>query len=279
MVWKDLNCLSFFFGQSAAPRQFFPHPAPCLSTSRRRVSGLFRKTSRTFEHCFAALASLIVILALTALYDLLQGAGLDVLNNWDRKILSLEKYLKMWNSWNLWKKLGVLSQDSSFSFCLSNFSAVFFVVCRKREQQKPKPFRPLGTIIFPDRDSYPPRNSKWTKRYNKITQLTQQFGWVLSTAKIDDSWLRRSKKPLGWRKRVLEILLAHEMENFPSRAWDPPIGCSNGLFLVHRTRKDCESEHFSTTARAWFGSRGWSCCRDLRSSRGTMDTCIYDHCL
>eukprot|EP00438_Fugacium_kawagutii_P022389 Skav217217 [mRNA] locus=scaffold143:317803:319168:- [translate_table: standard] len=39
----------------------------------RRVSGLFRKTSRTFEHCFAALASLIVTLALSALYDLRQG--------------------------------------------------------------------------------------------------------------------------------------------------------------------------------------------------------------
>lgn len=41
----------------------------------RRVSGLFRKTSRTFEHCFAALASLIVAVALSALYDLRQGGA------------------------------------------------------------------------------------------------------------------------------------------------------------------------------------------------------------
>lgn len=47
----------------------------CMEAKRewRGVSGLFRKTSRTFEHCFAALASLIVILALCALYDLRQG--------------------------------------------------------------------------------------------------------------------------------------------------------------------------------------------------------------
>lgn len=44
----------------------------------RRVSGLFRKTSRTFEHCFAALASLIVAVALSALYDLRQGHGLEI---------------------------------------------------------------------------------------------------------------------------------------------------------------------------------------------------------
>ena len=41
----------------------------------RRVSGLFRKTSRTFEHCFAGLASLIVAVALSALYDLRQGGA------------------------------------------------------------------------------------------------------------------------------------------------------------------------------------------------------------
>ncbi|CAL1132575.1 unnamed protein product [Cladocopium goreaui] len=47
----------------------------CMEAKRewRGVSGLFRKTSRTFEHCFAALASLIVMLALCALYDLRQG--------------------------------------------------------------------------------------------------------------------------------------------------------------------------------------------------------------
>lgn len=47
----------------------------CMEAKRRwrRVSGLFRKTSRTFEHCFAALASMILMLALTALYDLRQG--------------------------------------------------------------------------------------------------------------------------------------------------------------------------------------------------------------
>lgn len=67
--------LLFFFANQQLFGNSSPHPASCLSTSRRRVSGLFRKTSRTFEHCFAALASLIVILALTALYDLLQGAG------------------------------------------------------------------------------------------------------------------------------------------------------------------------------------------------------------
>lgn len=44
----------------------------------RRVSGLFRKTSRTFEHCFAGLASLIVAVALSALYDLRQGHGLEI---------------------------------------------------------------------------------------------------------------------------------------------------------------------------------------------------------
>ena len=49
----------------------------CMEAKRqwRRVSGLFRKTSRTFEHCFAALASLIVALALSALYDLRQGGA------------------------------------------------------------------------------------------------------------------------------------------------------------------------------------------------------------
>ena len=48
----------------------------------RRVSGLFRKTSRTFEHCFAALASLIVALALSALYDLRQGSQSFMLGPW-----------------------------------------------------------------------------------------------------------------------------------------------------------------------------------------------------
>lgn len=47
----------------------------CMEAKKawRGISGLFRKTSRTFEHCFAALAFLIVALALSALYDLLQG--------------------------------------------------------------------------------------------------------------------------------------------------------------------------------------------------------------
>lgn len=84
MVRKDLNC--FFFANQQLFGNSSPHPASCLSTSRRRVSGLFRKTSRTFEHCFAALASLIVILALTALYDLLQGAG------WKYWKIGIEKF-------------------------------------------------------------------------------------------------------------------------------------------------------------------------------------------
>ena len=47
----------------------------CMEAKKawRGISGLFRKTSRTFEHCFASLAFLIVALALSALYDLLQG--------------------------------------------------------------------------------------------------------------------------------------------------------------------------------------------------------------
>lgn len=47
----------------------------------RRVSGLFRKTSRTFERCFAALGGTIVIIILAALYDLRQGRGVEVLSS------------------------------------------------------------------------------------------------------------------------------------------------------------------------------------------------------
>ena len=47
--------------------------------SWRRVSGLFRKTSRTFERCFAALGFIIVMLVLAALYDLIQGRGQELL--------------------------------------------------------------------------------------------------------------------------------------------------------------------------------------------------------
>ncbi|CAK9002327.1 unnamed protein product [Durusdinium trenchii] len=51
--------------------------ASCMESkaSWRRVSGLFRKTSRTFERCFAALGFIIVMLVLAALYDLIQGRG------------------------------------------------------------------------------------------------------------------------------------------------------------------------------------------------------------
>ena len=61
----------------------------------RGVSGLSRKTSRTFEHCFAALASLIVMLALCALYDLRQGPCADQLNvffaSWESDLTSGNK--------------------------------------------------------------------------------------------------------------------------------------------------------------------------------------------
>lgn len=55
--------------------------ASCAEAKRqwRRVSGLFRRTSRTFERCFAALGSTIVILLLMALYDLRQGRDLQIL--------------------------------------------------------------------------------------------------------------------------------------------------------------------------------------------------------
>ncbi|CAK9026828.1 unnamed protein product [Durusdinium trenchii] len=45
----------------------------------RRVSGLFRKTSRTFERCCGALGLIIVGLVFSALYDLRQGRGEEVL--------------------------------------------------------------------------------------------------------------------------------------------------------------------------------------------------------
>eukprot|EP00435_Cladocopium_sp_Y103_P070645 s1179_g35.t1 len=47
----------------------------------RRVSGLFRKTSRTFERCFAALGGTIVVLILGGLYDLRHGRDLEVLSS------------------------------------------------------------------------------------------------------------------------------------------------------------------------------------------------------
>lgn len=55
--------------------------ASCLESKNdwRCISGLFRKTSRTFERCFAVLGSIMVMLIFAGLYDLTQGRGEEIL--------------------------------------------------------------------------------------------------------------------------------------------------------------------------------------------------------
>ncbi|CAK9058141.1 unnamed protein product [Durusdinium trenchii] len=55
--------------------------ASCLESKNdwRTISGLFRKTSRTFELCFAALGLIVVMVAFAYLYDLQQGKGLEAM--------------------------------------------------------------------------------------------------------------------------------------------------------------------------------------------------------
>lgn len=123
MVRKDLNC--FFFLPISSSSAILPPIRPPASAPRGDVS--VASSERRPEP--SSIASLPWHLSLSSwplqhcmTYCKVLGGSTEKLGS---KNSELRKYLKMGNTWNLWKKLGVLSQDSSFSFCLSNFSAFF----------------------------------------------------------------------------------------------------------------------------------------------------------
>lgn len=145
MVRKDLNC--FFFCQSAALRQFFPPSGllpqhleeTCQWPLPKDVPNL-RALLRFLgiSHCHLGPYSTVWLTA---------RCWVEVLKNWDRKILSLENTWK-WGIPEIYGKNWVFCHKTVlFPFAYLIFR-LFFVVCRQREQQKPSLLGLWGRLFF-----------------------------------------------------------------------------------------------------------------------------------